>query len=114
MRNSKWTYPILMVLVALLLSCGKPGGEYIGKWRNIKNSHDQFEITRNGDNFLVRRTTQGFFGKEQTTTTPATLKNGILQSQAGPFTATMTYVKETDRLTTAAMLGGNVEYERAK
>ena|SRR5882672_8394416 len=114
MRNSKWMLPILVAVAALLLSCSKSGGEYIGKWRNIENSHDQFEITRNGDNFLVRKTAQGFFGKEQTTTIPATLKDGILQAQGGMFNASLTYVKATDRLTTAGLLGGNVEYERLK
>ena len=85
----------------------------MGKWRNIKHPRDQFEIVRNGDNFLVSKTIQGF-GKERTTTIPATLKDGILQSQGGLFTATLTYVKATDRLTTAGLMGGNVEYERAK
>jgi hypothetical protein len=114
MRNSKAVYLLFMLHLAFLLSCGKPGAEYIGKWQNVKNAHDQFEITRNGDNFLVRRTTQGFFGKDQTTTVPGVLKDGILQLQGGLFTAPLTYVKDTDRLTNAALMGGNVEYERIK
>src|SRR5437667_6963743 len=101
MKNMRAQCITIGIFMALLLSgCAKPGAEYLGKWVNKKSPKDQFEITRNGDNFLVRKTRQGIFGKEQTTTIPATLKDGILQSQAGPLTATLTYVKATDTLTT--------------
>jgi hypothetical protein len=106
---------ILMLAVTLLgVSCGKSGNEYLGKWQNINNKNDKFEIVRNGDNFLLTKTSAGFFGKPQTTTVSCVLKDGILESKGGLVTATLTYVKATDRLTTPAMLGGSVEYERVK
>jgi hypothetical protein len=94
--------------------CGKARNEYLGKWQNLKNKSDQFEIVRNGDNFLLTKTTQSFFGKPQTTTVPCVLKDGIMESKGGFVTATLTYIKATDRLTTPGMLGGSVEYERVK
>jgi len=115
MRISKTMSRIPIILVALLLSCSKPGAEYIGKWQNVKDPHDRFEITSNGDNLLVRQTKKDFFGKEHTSTVPATVQDGLLKIGEGSlFGGTLTYVKATDRITTAAMLGGDVEYERAQ
>lgn len=106
---------ILSIFLSLLISgCAKAGNEYLGKWQNVKNKNDQFEIVRNGDNFLITKTTAGIFGKSQTTTVSAVLKDGLLESRGGFATATMTYVKATDRLTTPGLFGGNVEYERVK
>ncbi len=105
---------VIMMLIVLCIACGKSGSEYLGKWRNVKNKNDQVEIVRNGDNFLLNKTTPGIFGKAQTTTVPCVLKDGILESKGGFVTATLTYVKATDRLTTPGMLGGTVEYERVK
>src|SRR5207244_3261147 len=65
MKKMRAQYIIIGTFVALLLSgCAKPGAEYVGKWVNKKSPKDQFEIIRNGDNFLVRKTRQGIFGKE--------------------------------------------------
>ncbi len=101
-------------ITLVLAGCAKAGSEYLGKWQNIKSQSDQFEIVRNGDNFLVTKTTQGFSGKPSSTTLSCVLRDGILQSTGGFATATLTYVKATDRLTTPGMFGGNVEYERVK
>jgi hypothetical protein len=115
MRIKRKMSCIPIILVGLLLSCSKPGAEYIGKWQNIKDPHDRFEITSNGDNLLVRQTKKDFFGKEHTSTVPATVHDGLLKIGEGSlFGGTLTYVKATDRITTAAMLGSDVEYERAK
>jgi hypothetical protein len=115
MHLRQWRALILFVAVTLLwVGCGKPGTDYLGKWQNLKNKNDQFEIVRNGDNFLLTKTTQGFSGKPQTTTVSCVLKDGILESKGGFMTATLTYVKATDRLTTPGMFGGSVEYERMK
>ena len=63
----------------------------------------------------MRQTKKDFFGKEQTFTVPATVQDGLLKIGTGSlFGGTLTYVKATDRITTAAMLGGDIEYERAK
>lgn len=107
---------VLSIFLCLLASgCGKAGGsEYLGKWQNVNNKKDQFEISRNGDNFLITKTEAGFFGKPQTTTVSAVLKDGLLEAKGGFLTVTITYVKATDRLTAPGMLGGSAEYERVK
>ena len=105
---------LLLVLTLVWVGCTKAGNEYLGKWRNVKNKSDQFDIVRNGDNFLVTKTTHILAGKPSSTTLSCVLKDGILQSTGGFVTATLTYVKATDRLTTPGMFGGNVEYERVK
>ncbi|HEY6251911.1 MAG TPA: hypothetical protein VI685_18285, partial [Candidatus Angelobacter sp.] len=103
---------LLLALALVGLGCGKPGAEYLGKWQNTKNKNDQFEIVRNGDNFLVTKSSKSGHGKP--TTLSCVLRDGILQSTGGFGTATLTYVKATDRLTTPGFLGGNLEYERVK
>ena len=111
----QWRALVLLLVVTLTwLGCGKPGSEYLGKWQNLKNKNDQFEIVRNGDNFLVTKTTRDFSGKPSRTTISCVLKDGILQSTGTFGTATLTHIKAADRLTTPGMFGGNVEYERAK
>jgi hypothetical protein len=104
----------VVFIMLLWVGCAKSGSEYLGKWKNVKNKNDQFEIARNGDNFLLTKTTVGIFGKPQTSTVTCVLKDGILESKGGFVTATLTHVKATDRLTTPGMMGGTVEYERVK
>lgn len=104
---------VLFLALALVgLGCSKPGAEYLGKWQNTKNNNDQFEIVRNGDNFLVTKSSKSGHGKPITLS--CVLRDGILQSTGGFGTATLTYVKTTDHLTTPGFLGGNLEYERVK
>ena len=95
---------LIVVVMSFFIGCGKPGDEYVGKWQNTRNASDQIEIIRNGSNFLVKKTSRGFAGKEHTTTVPATVKDGILQSQSGPITASLTYIKSTGKLTTPGLL----------
>jgi hypothetical protein len=115
MRVRQWRAWVLFLALTLTwLGCGKPGTEYLGKWQNVKNKNDQFDIVRNGDNFLVTRTTHRFSAKPSSTTVSCVLKDGALQSTGTFGTATLTYVKATDRLMTPGMFGGNVEYERVK
>jgi hypothetical protein len=114
MRLRQWKAVIFFATITLLAGCAKPGAEYLGKWQNLKNNNDQFEIVRNGDNFLVTKIRQNASGKASGTTLSCVLKDGILESTGGFVRATLTYVKATDRLTTPAMFGSNVEYERVK
>lgn len=104
---------LLCVALAVALAqvgCSRPGAEYIGKWQSLKNKNDQFEIVRNGDNFLVTKTRSG---KPSGATITCALQDGALRPVAG-LPITLTYVKSTDRLTTPGLFGGNVEYERLK
>src|SRR5579871_4522508 len=104
---------ILILFLAVTigsLGCSKAGSEYLGKLQNVKNKNDQFDIVRNGDNFLVTKINASS-GRPGTTLT-CVLKDGVLQSTGGFGRATLTYVKATDRLTTPGIFGGNIEYER--
>ncbi|SRR6266481_7371125 len=125
MNNTRFISPkkLILLFVALLMitSCNRtgttqdPGADYIGKWENTRNHSDRIEIAKNGENFLVRKTSPRLLGgPPQTTAFPATLRDGILETHSGPLTATLTYVKATGRLTTRALSGGNVEYVRLK
>ena len=117
MINHTWKLQIIIVIVVVgfsLMACSKAGNEYLGKWQNITNSHDEIEIVRNGDNFLIKVNAPTLAGKYETTTVPAILKDGILEIQGSFLATSFTYVKATDTLTTAAIFGGNVEYQRKK
>ncbi|HEY8098463.1 MAG TPA: hypothetical protein VIE65_20560, partial [Methylobacter sp.] len=53
---------IVFVLLALLLAgCYKPGADYLGKWKAADGKH-AFEISQNGDNFLVKITEPAYRG----------------------------------------------------
>jgi len=115
MINHTWklrTVIILFIVGFSLTACSKAGNEYLGKWQNTVNSHDEIEIVRNGDNFLIKVNAPTLAGKYEATTVPAILKDGILEVQGNFLATSFTYVKATDTLTTAAMFGGNVEYRR--
>lgn len=104
---------VLVFALSLALTgtgCRQAGAEYLGKWQNTKNKNDQFEIVRNGENFLVTKTRHSGPG----TTITFVLKDGVLQSTGGFATVTFTYIKSTDRLTIPGIFGGNFEYERVK
>lgn len=105
---------MLLAVTLLALGCGKTGAEYLGKWQNTKNKNDQFEIVRNGDNFLVTKIKNGGFGKPSHNTLACVLRDGILESTGGFGTVTLTYVKATDRITTPGVFGSSIEYERVK
>jgi hypothetical protein len=114
-RPANTALPLILLATLLVVGCNSPGSKYLGKWENIKNSHDQIEIVSNGDNFLIKQASSGFLNnKPETTTVTAVLKDGVLQIQGGFLTTSLTYVKATDTLITPGMLGGNVEYRRRK
>ena len=47
----------VVVAVALLAGCNNgSGGEYVGKWVNLKTDKRTLEIDRNGENFIIRYT----------------------------------------------------------
>ena len=39
--------------IILLSGCRSTGSEFLGKWVNTKNPNDCFQITRNGDEYLI-------------------------------------------------------------
>jgi hypothetical protein len=96
-----------LLTLALLTGCdSNAGNEYIGTWETIVDfgSHStkaQFEISRNGDNFLLRQTV----GTLDPVTNPASYKDGFLQA---PNFA-LVIDKKSDKLS-----DGKTEYTRVK
>ena len=107
---------LCLVVAVMLAACGHSGSEYLGKWQHTKNTVRTLEIVRNGENFLVSETAPGFMssGKLETSTRPATLKDGILHVETGLGKAPITYVEATDRIMVPGLMGGNIEYVRVK
>lgn len=106
---------LCLSLVFALVACGNAGGEYLGKWVNVKNANDTVEIVKNGENFLITETLPSQFqkGKMDSAKMPAVLKDGLLQLSGVLGTITVGLIKETDTLTMPSM-GGSVEYKRVK
>lgn len=106
---------VVFSLALVLTACQKAGGEYLGKWQDTAHPNNgTIEITRNGDNYLMTITMQGFGGKPQARTVPAVAKDGLLQIGSGFGSMTLTYVKNTDGLLVSGGLGGNGEMKRVK
>jgi hypothetical protein len=110
------SYLVVFSMALILAACGRSGSEYLGKWQDSVNpDRGTIEISRNGDNYLVKITTVGFRGKQNLATVPAVAKNGLLEIPAGAMGGvTLTYVKDSDALLVSGGLGGNSEMKRVK
>lgn len=98
-----------ITIMILLVGCGAPGGEYIGKWVNVKSSKNTMKIERNDDNFVIRITERSVrSGKLETENMPATFKDGLLQIQRGSFGPITAMI---DKKTGNLIIGGE-EYKR--
>lgn len=93
----------LVVLALATAGCSRPGSEFLGKWTNTKDSKDQIEITRNGDQFLV---------VSKDNRIPATYKDAGLEVSGG-FLGSMriTYIHDSDTLMAPGFFG-QAEYRR--
>jgi hypothetical protein len=104
----------MVLLVALFLGgCSSRGSEFVGAWENTKNPKESFEITRNGEAFLIVRTKRNAFngqamGEEKI---PAVLKDGLLHVQVGLGGAALAYVEASDTLTGNSFFG-SMEFKR--
>jgi len=112
-------YALVSVVLSLVLAfsaCSKQGSEYLGKWQDPANPNSgTLEVSRNGDNYLIKITAPGFFGgKPQTTTTSAVAKDGLLHMEGAMGGTVLTYVKATDGLLISGGFGGNAEMKRVK
>jgi hypothetical protein len=92
---------IMLAFVLALVACGNSvGSSYIGKWVSVNNANDTFEITRNGDNFLVKETSLiPIINQPRSLQFSAVLKDGLLQIQGDLGSMTVAYIKATDTLT---------------
>jgi hypothetical protein len=96
----KFIYAIFVLVLAACNhgSSSGPGTEYLGKWIKADNADTTLEISRNGEGFLISATEPGRFGAgPQTTTMPATYKDGVLQVVGG-LGSGFTYLKDKDMI----------------
>ena len=97
----------VLLVTVLMIGCTKAGSEFVGKWVNSNNPVDTLNITRNGDQFQI-------VGANQQTMDATYAKDGTLQMGGMPagMDMSLTYVKSSDTLQTAGILGPTV-YKRA-
>jgi len=104
---------LLFAFVPMLFACSEPNGDgkdYLGKWSNLKNASSTLVIEKKGDEFVVHENAADpMFGKITTTDTPATMKEGTLQTQTA--FAAVPYVIDK---TTGNLFVGRSEYKRVK
>jgi hypothetical protein len=108
-------YLAIVATATVLAACGQKGSEFVGKWQSKDFAGRQAVIEKNGDNFLLKNIQPSAFtrGQVETTTIPATYKDGVLEAAGGFGTAKIGYVKATDTLLMPTM-GGSIEYRRVK
>jgi len=97
---------ICLLCAAVLTGCASGGSEFLGKWVNTKNSNDTFQVTRNGDEYLI-------VGPDQKPGVGAIYKDGALEIKGALLSTELTYVKRTDTILAPGFFG-QIEYKRQK
>jgi hypothetical protein len=97
---------ICLLSVVALTGCASRGSEFLGSWVNTKNPNDMFQVTRNGDEYLI-------VSQNQKPGVGAIYKDGTLEVKGALLSADLTYVKGTDTILTPGFFG-QVEYKRQK
>ncbi len=97
---------ICLLCAAVLTGCASGGSEFLGKWVNTKNPNDRFQITRNGDEYLI-------VSPDQKPGMGAIYKDGALEVKGALLSTEFTYVKRTDTIVGPGFFG-QVEYKRQK
>ncbi len=100
------TISICLLSAVTLTGCASRGSEFLGKWVNAQNPNDTFQVTRNGDEYLI-------VSQNQKSGVGATYKDGALEVQGALLSAHLTYVKRTDTILAPGFFG-QVEYKRQK
>jgi hypothetical protein len=95
---------ISLISVVLLSGCRSTGSEFVGKWVNIQNPNDCFQVSRNGDEFLI---------VTRDSKVGAVYKDGTLEVKGAILSASLTYVKQTDTVLGPGFYG-EIEYRRQK
>jgi|ERR1035438_1178747 hypothetical protein len=90
----------------VLTGCASSGSEFLGNWVNTKNPHDGFQVTRNGEEYLI-------VGEDQKPEVGAIYKDGTLEIKGTLLSTNLTYVKRTDSILTPGFFG-QIEYVRQK
>ena len=107
---------ILLTISMALMSCsssaGNSGNEFLGKWQNINFDNDSLEISKNGDDFIVARTSFSLMTlKMDTEKLPMQMKDRVLRMDAGVRPTSITYVKSTDTLSGVGLQSRVQEYK---
>jgi hypothetical protein len=97
---------ICLLSAVALTGCASRGSEFLGKWVNTKNPNDTFQVTRNGDEYLIA-------GQDQKAGVGAIYKDGALEVKGALLSVNLTYVKRTDTIVGPGFFG-QVEYKRQK
>ena len=103
---------ILRTLLISLLSavaftgCASRGSEFLGGWVNSNNPNDTFQVTRNGDEYLI-------VFQNQQPGVGATYKDGSLEVKGALFSANLTYVRRTNTIVAPGFFG-QLEYKRKR
>jgi hypothetical protein len=97
---------ICLLGAVALTGCASGGSEFLGKWVNTKNPNDTFQVTRNGDEYLI-------ISPDHQPGVGAIYKDGALEVKGALLSTELTYVKRTDTILTPGF-SGQVEYKRQK
>jgi hypothetical protein len=97
---------ICLLSTVTLTGCASKGSQFLGKWVNTKNPNDTFQVTRNGDEYLI-------VGQDQKAGVGAIYKDGALEVKGAFLSVNLTYVKRTDTILGPGFLG-QIEYKRQK
>src|SRR4051812_13297148 len=100
------TISICLLSAVALAGCASRGSEFLGSWVNTKNPNDSFQVTRNGNEYLI-------VGQDQKAGVGAIYKDGTLEVKGALLSADLTYVKRTDTIVTPGFFG-QVEYKRKR
>jgi hypothetical protein len=107
MKTLNLRFISICLLGALALTgCASKGSEFLCKWANTKNPHDTFQVTRNGDEYLI-------VGVDHRPGVGAVYKDGALELKGALLSADITYVERTDTILTPGFFG-QAEFKRQK
>jgi hypothetical protein len=95
-----------LLIAVTLTGCASSGSEFLGKWVNTKNPSDTFQVTRNGDEYLI-------VSQDQKAGVGAVYKDGTLEVKGVLLSANLTYVKQSDTIVGPGFFG-QIEYKRQK
>lgn len=97
---------LCLLSAVALTGCASGGSEYLGKWVNTKNPNDTFQVTRNGDEYLI-------ISPDNKAGVGAVYKDGTLEVKGVLLSTDLTYVKRTDTIVAPGFFG-QAEYKRQK
>lgn len=97
---------LCLLSAVALTGCASGGSEYLGKWVNTKNPNDTFQVTRNGDEYLI-------VSPDNKAGVGAVYKDGTLEVKGVLLSTDLTYVKRTDTIVAPGFFG-QAEYKRQK